>query len=239
MRFLKSSFLIGQFFTILKTTLRINQGYYLFCDESHQNQQEITSTENPQFDPFLTGWFDWKQLDTSNIDLVFQSRELGGAGSSNFAGFDLEWECTHFDECLLGTHDCSPNQKCVDFVHGYECMDLETISIPSLNALETLQVDTARSMMKNVTSSDEHSEAKSGSIRAENDETNIDRTFTIGAEGVNLCDACDPNAECINNKCKCKDGFSGSGYMCVAMFGECHGINKLKVEIQSYFKISN
>ena len=110
-------------------------------------------------------------------------------------------------------------------------MDLETISIPPLNALETLQVDTARSMMKNVTSTDENTnsnEAKSGSIR--NDETNIDRTFTIGAEVANLCDACDPNAECINNKCKCKDGFSGSGYMCVAMFGECHGINKLKVQ---------
>ena len=160
---------------------------------------------------------------------MFQSRELGGAGSSNFAGFDLEWECTHFDECVLGTHDCSPDQKCVDFVHGYECMDLETISVPSFNALETLQVNTARSMMKNLTAADE---AKSGSIR--NDETNIDRTFTIGAEVANLCDACDPNAECIDNKCKCNDGFSGSGYMCVAMFGECHGINKLKVKIFNF-----
>lgn len=69
-------------------------GYYLFCDESHQIAREATYMENMAFDPFLNGWFDWVSLNVTKIDVVFESKELGGAGSSNFAGFELEWRCT-------------------------------------------------------------------------------------------------------------------------------------------------
>ena len=49
--------------------------------------------ENMAFDPFLNGWFDWTTLNVTSIDVIFESKELGGAGSSNFAGFELEWRC--------------------------------------------------------------------------------------------------------------------------------------------------
>lgn len=86
--------LSGEDVCIDRVELVTDFGYYLFCDESHQISREATYMENMAFDPFLNGWFDWTTLNVTSIDVIFESKELGGAGSSNFAGFELEWRCS-------------------------------------------------------------------------------------------------------------------------------------------------
>ena len=91
--------LTGEEVCIDRVEIVTDFGYYLFCDESHQISREATYMENMAFDPFLNGWFDWTSLNVTTFDIVFESKELGGAGSSNFAGFELEWRCT--DETIV------------------------------------------------------------------------------------------------------------------------------------------
>ena len=150
---------VGEDVCIDRVKINTKYGYHVFCDESHQNPLEYTSTENKDFDPLLTGWFDWKELETNGLYVTFQSKELGAAGSSNFAGFDLTWECI---------------PEAVEIV--------KTVGISTRVSVGTMQ-----------------------------------RNKDLGQ-----CSSCDPNAVCVDGKCICDHGYTGSGHSCISLFGKCH-----------------
>ena len=153
-----------------RVKINTEEGYHIFCDESHQNPLEYTSTENRDFDPFLTGWFDWKELPAGNLYVSFQSKELGAAGSSNFAGFDLTWECL----------------------------------------TDTVQVVKTAGISTRVSS--------------------LQRNKDLAS-----CSSCDPNAICVDGKCVCDHGYTGTGHTCISLFGKCH--HKQDIQESNIYKI--
>jgi len=66
----------------------------------------------------MTGWFDGIFTAMNRMGVL-----LTTDGNDVFYGFKLEWGVWGWNECILGTHKCSPMEQCVDRVEydGYDC----------------------------------------------------------------------------------------------------------------------
>jgi len=179
-----------------------------FCDESHQNKREFTFSDNKEYDPYLEGWFEWVEI-VGPFNISFSSTEFGGSGSSNFAGFNFEWECRDriHNECETHNHECSEYETCVDSLDGYSC---------HIGQADDPQLDQSQINAKNPNA------IKLRGLNMEENEGLKERVLNLEKLGVaDECTTCHPDAKCVENNCICKVGFMGSGQFCVPLGGKC------------------